>query len=91
MVNVGPCSPFFFLILTSCLLTVSQCGAIAAGNAVVLKPAESTPALSSLLAELVPKYLDPSFVRVVNGSIPEVTKVSFLTSVQVSLANILSI
>jgi hypothetical protein len=27
------------------------------------------------MAELVPKYLDPSFVRVVNGSVPEVTKV----------------
>ncbi|KAG6872490.1 hypothetical protein C0995_009352 [Termitomyces sp. Mi166 len=32
--------------------------AIAAGNATALKPSESTPAVSSLLAELIPKYLD---------------------------------
>ncbi|KIK05065.1 hypothetical protein K443DRAFT_675362 [Laccaria amethystina LaAM-08-1] len=50
-------------------------GALAAGNAVLLKPSESTPATSSLLAELVPKYLDPSLVRVANGAIPETTKI----------------
>ncbi|KAJ8516845.1 hypothetical protein ONZ45_g5915 [Pleurotus djamor] len=49
-------------------------GAIAAGNAVVVKPSENTPAVSSLLAELVPKYLDQDLVRVVNGAIPETTK-----------------
>ncbi|KAF8069067.1 NAD-aldehyde dehydrogenase [Lyophyllum atratum] len=49
-------------------------GALAAGNAVVLKPSESTPAMSSLLAELVPKYLDGDLVRVVNGAVPESTK-----------------
>ncbi|KAF7425984.1 hypothetical protein PC9H_008346 [Pleurotus ostreatus] len=49
-------------------------GALAAGNAVAIKPSENTPAVSSLLAELVPKYLDQDLVRVVNGSIPETTK-----------------
>ncbi|RDB27993.1 Aldehyde dehydrogenase, dimeric NADP-preferring [Hypsizygus marmoreus] len=49
-------------------------GALAAGNAVVLKPSESTPATSALLAELIPKYLDRDLVRVVNGAIPESTK-----------------
>lgn len=39
-----------------------------------IKPSENTPAVSSLLAELVPKYLDQDLVRVVNGSIPETTK-----------------
>ncbi|TDL29329.1 NAD-aldehyde dehydrogenase [Rickenella mellea] len=48
-------------------------GAIAAGNAVVIKPSENTHATSSLLAELVPKYLDRSVFRVVNGGIPETT------------------
>ncbi|TFK38204.1 aldehyde dehydrogenase [Crucibulum laeve] len=48
-------------------------GALAAGNAVVLKPSESTPAVSSLFAELFPKYLDSDLVRVVNGAIPETT------------------
>ncbi|KAK7685554.1 hypothetical protein QCA50_011421 [Cerrena zonata] len=48
--------------------------AIAAGNTVVLKPSEMCPSVASLIAELVPKYLDPDVVRVVNGSIPETTK-----------------
>ncbi|KAK7038096.1 aldehyde dehydrogenase [Favolaschia claudopus] len=49
-------------------------GAIAAGNAVVIKPSEACPAVANLWAELLPKYLDPSIVRVVNGAIPETTK-----------------
>jgi aldehyde dehydrogenase (NAD+)/aldehyde dehydrogenase (NAD(P)+) len=48
--------------------------ALAAGNAVVLKPSELTPAVSSLFSELFPKYLDPQLVRVVNGAIPETSK-----------------
>lgn len=52
-------------------------GAIAAGNACVLKPSELTPAFSALIAELVPKYLDPEFYAVINGGIPEATKVGF--------------
>ncbi|KNZ72494.1 Aldehyde dehydrogenase family 3 member B1 [Termitomyces sp. J132] len=48
--------------------------AIAAGNTTVLKPSESTPTMSSLLAELIPKYLDSDIVRVVNGSVEEATK-----------------
>jgi len=50
-------------------------GAIAAGNACVLKPSELTPAFSALLADLVPKYLDPELYAVVNGGIPETTKI----------------
>jgi aldehyde dehydrogenase (NAD+) len=42
-------------------------GAIAAGNTVVLKPSEITPASSHLMAELVPKYLDTSAIVVVEG------------------------
>jgi aldehyde dehydrogenase (NAD+) len=41
--------------------------AIAAGNAVVLKPSEVCPASSALMAELVPKYLDPDAVAVIEG------------------------
>lgn len=41
--------------------------ALAAGNAVVLKPSELAPATAQLVAELVPKYLDPSAVKVVLG------------------------
>jgi aldehyde dehydrogenase (NAD+) len=42
-------------------------GAIAAGNTIVLKPSEITPASSHLMAELVPKYLDKSAIVVVEG------------------------
>lgn len=42
-------------------------GAIAAGNGVVLKPSESAPAVSHLLAELVPQYLEPDLLFVVEG------------------------
>ncbi|CAK9325423.1 unnamed protein product [Citrullus colocynthis] len=46
-------------------------GAIAAGNAVVLKPSEISPATASLIAKLLEKYLDTSAVKVVEGGIPE--------------------
>ncbi|BBZ31065.1 aldehyde dehydrogenase [Mycolicibacterium madagascariense] len=42
-------------------------GAIAAGNAVLLKPSEVAPASSALMAELVPRYLDPDAIAVVEG------------------------
>lgn len=48
-------------------------GAIAAGNAVVIKPSEIAPATSSLLATLIEKYMDHSFVRVVLGAVDETT------------------
>ncbi|XP_038899560.1 aldehyde dehydrogenase family 3 member H1-like isoform X1 [Benincasa hispida] len=46
-------------------------GAIAAGNAVVLKPSEISPRTSSLMAKLLEKYLDTSAVKVVEGAVPE--------------------
>ena len=48
-------------------------GAIAAGNAVVLKPSEIAPATSSVLANLLPKYVDNSCIKVVEGGVPETT------------------
>lgn len=42
-------------------------GALAAGNTVVLKPSELAPASSRLMADLVPRYLDPDAVAVVEG------------------------
>ena len=41
--------------------------AVAAGNCAVVKPSELAPATSALLARLVPQYLDPQAVRVVEG------------------------
>jgi aldehyde dehydrogenase (NAD+) len=48
-------------------------GAIAAGNAVVVKPSEVAPATSEVLAELVAKYVDKDCVAVVQGGVAETT------------------
>lgn len=48
-------------------------GALAAGNCAVLKPSEHAPASSALLARLVPEFLDPDAVAVVEGD-AEVTQ-----------------
>lgn len=48
-------------------------GAIAAGNAVVLKPSEIAPATSTLLSKLLEEYLDNSSIRVVEGAVAETT------------------
>jgi aldehyde dehydrogenase (NAD+) len=53
------------------LLLSPLVGAIAAGNAVVLKPSEVTPHTSAALAELLPKYLDSSAIALVEGGVPE--------------------
>ncbi|KAI3706383.1 hypothetical protein L6452_24080 [Arctium lappa] len=42
-------------------------GAIAAGNAIVLKPSELAPSCSSFLAETIRDYLDNSAVKVIEG------------------------
>ena len=42
-------------------------GALAAGNCAVVKPSELAPESSRLLAELLPRYVDPDAVRVVEG------------------------
>ncbi|BBY25768.1 aldehyde dehydrogenase family protein [Mycobacterium stomatepiae] len=41
--------------------------AVAAGNCAVIKPSELAPATSALLAQLLPLYVDPEAVRVVEG------------------------
>lgn len=41
--------------------------AVAAGNCAVIKPSELAPATSALLARLLPMYVDPDAVRVVEG------------------------
>jgi aldehyde dehydrogenase (NAD+) len=43
--------------------------AVAAGNAVVVKPSELAPATSAALARLIPRYLDPDGVAVVEGGV----------------------
>jgi len=45
--------------------------AVAAGNTVLLKPSEVSTSCESLLMRLIPKYLDPNWVRVVKGAVRE--------------------
>lgn len=47
--------------------------AIAAGNTAVLKPSEICEACARQTAEMVPRYMDPEAVAVVEGGIPETT------------------
>ncbi len=47
--------------------------AIAAGNCVVAKPSELAPACSAALARLLPRYVDPDAVAVVEGGVEETT------------------
>lgn len=48
-------------------------GAIAAGNAAIVKPSEVAPATSAIIARLVPKYLDRDAVAVIEGGVSETT------------------
>jgi aldehyde dehydrogenase (NAD+) len=57
--------------MTISLLPVA--GALAAGNAVVLKPSELAPAQAELLRVLLPKYVDPEAVSVICGG-PDVAQ-----------------
>jgi aldehyde dehydrogenase (NAD+) len=49
------------------LAVVPLVGAIAAGNCVVVKPSEVAPATSALMADLIPRYVDPEAVVIVEG------------------------
>ena len=56
------------------LLLIPVAGAIAAGNAVVMKPSEVSSATSALLGKLVPQYLDNDAIAIVEGAVPETTQ-----------------
>ncbi|CAG9860433.1 unnamed protein product [Phyllotreta striolata] len=49
-------------------------GAIAAGNCVLIKPSELSPATAKILEDLLPKYLDSDAYKVFNGGIPETSE-----------------
>ena len=81
---VGQIIPWNFPLL---MATWKLAPALAAGNAVVLKPAEQTPASILLLMELLADILPPGVVNVVNGfgaeagaplaSSPRIRKIAF--------------
>lgn len=56
------------------LLLTPAIGALAAGNALVLKPSELAPQTSAVLAKLVPRYLDQGTVTVIAGGVEETTE-----------------
>ncbi|MDN4638995.1 aldehyde dehydrogenase family protein [Agreia sp. PsM10] len=56
------------------LLLAPLVGALAAGNAVVLKPSELAPATSAVMARFLPRYLDDRAVAVVEGAVDETTE-----------------
>jgi aldehyde dehydrogenase len=68
---VGQIIPWNFPIL---MAAWKLAPALAAGNCVVLKPAEETPASILVLRELVGDLLPPGVLNVVNGGGPEVGK-----------------
>lgn len=55
------------------LLLSPLVGAIAAGNAAVLKPSEVTAHTSEVLAETLPNYIDPEAFAIVQGGVEETT------------------
>ena len=57
------------------LLLAPLVGAIAAGNAAVLKPSELAPAVSSLMARFIPEYLDPGAFIVLEGGVDETQEI----------------
>ncbi len=64
---IGPFNAPILLLLDPAI------AALAAGNPVMLKPANTTPATARLFAELVPKYFDPRDVAVVTGGRDEIS------------------
>ncbi len=49
-------------------------GAIAGGNTVVVKPSEVSSNCSAVISRLVKKYMDPRVIQVVEGAVPETTR-----------------
>ncbi|MNO40288.1 Aldehyde dehydrogenase [compost metagenome] len=49
------------------LLIEPLIGAIAAGNCAVLKPSESTPAITAVIEQLIQETFEPQYIRVVQG------------------------
>jgi aldehyde dehydrogenase (NAD+) len=64
---------FYYSIVFAALAIDPLIGAISAGCAVVIKPSEVTPTVSSLITDLIQKYLDKKAIRVVEGGVPVAT------------------
>lgn len=65
---IGPFNAPVLLLLDPAI------AALAAGNPVILKPANTTPTVANLFAELIPKYFEPEAATVINGGREEITE-----------------
>lgn len=57
-----------------------MCGAIAAGNCVMIKPSEISSHSATTMAELIPKYLDPECYQVALGNLQSELRCYVLSS-----------
>lgn len=64
---IGPFNAPILLLLDPAI------AALAAGNPVIMKPANTTPTVAALFRELIPKYFDPEAVNIVTGGREEIT------------------
>lgn len=69
---IGPFNAPILLLLDPAI------AALAAGNPVILKPANTTPAIAALFATLIPKYFEPEAVNIVTGGREEITELLLL-------------
>ncbi|WP_426276762.1 aldehyde dehydrogenase family protein [Chryseobacterium sp. S-02] len=65
---IGPFNAPILLLLDPAI------AALAAGNPVVLKPANTTPTVAALFQDLIPKYFKPEAVNIVTGGREEITE-----------------
>lgn len=64
---IGPFNAPILLLLDPAI------AALAAGNTVILKPANTTPTVAVLFQELIPRYFEPEAVTVVTGGREEIS------------------
>lgn len=64
---IGPFNAPILLLLDPAI------AALAAGNPVILKPANTTPTVAALFQYLIPKYFEPEAVNIVTGGREEIT------------------
>ncbi|MDU2242867.1 MAG: aldehyde dehydrogenase [Paenibacillus sp.] len=58
---IGPFNYPFMLVIDPLI------GAIAAGNAAIVKPSEFTPHVSGVIAKMIGEYFDPEYIQVMEG------------------------
>ncbi|MCT3897580.1 aldehyde dehydrogenase family protein [Elizabethkingia anophelis] len=64
---IGPFNAPILLLLDPAI------AALAAGNPIILKPANTTPTVAALFQDLIPKYFEPEAVNIVTGGREEIT------------------